>query len=81
MKSLITYLDKSKGFNGGKQFSKLLENGLSLMGMTRQQFADEIGVIPATISRWISGTTQPLLGVQKFVISKIRGNISKSIEF
>lgn len=78
MKSLTAYLAASKDFAGGEHFAELLADGLALVGMSHRQFAREVEVIPSTVSRWASGAAQPLTGMQKLVIGKLRKSVAKA---
>jgi len=79
MKSLPTYLVASKDFSGGEHFAELLADGLALLGMSHRQFAREVEVIPSTVSRWASGATRPLTGMQKLVVAKLRKSVAKAL--
>jgi len=78
MKSLTEYLVASKDFAGGDEFAALLSDGLALVGTSHRELAREIEVIPSTVSRWASGATKPLTGMQKVVISRLRKRIAKA---
>lgn len=69
------FLGASKDFGGGFSFCLLLSHGLALSGLTSREFAREVGVAPSTVSRWASGTSEPLVGMQKVVITKLRKKI------
>lgn len=80
MTKLEEYVSASKSFEGGEQFAQLLTDGMALVGLSHRQFAAEIQVIPSTVSRWASGATKPLTGMQKLAISKLRKRASKAAE-
>jgi DNA-binding transcriptional regulator YiaG len=43
----------------GIETKEQVRRAIDLLGMTRQQFADEIGVTESTVSRWLDGSRIP----------------------
>lgn len=66
------YIKDSLDFAGGDRFRDLLSDGLTLLSMTYQQLADELKIIPATITHWAHGDASPAIGMQTLVISTLR---------
>lgn len=70
--TLDEYLTASKDFAGGDNFAELVMQGLKHTGMSVNDLAREVEVIPSTVCRWCEGAAKPMVGMQKLVISKLR---------
>lgn len=69
--SHLEFLLAAQKFEPGDGFASLLREGVALSGLTQCQLAQELEVMPSTISRWIAEKTQPMPGMQRVTIARL----------
>lgn len=72
------FLEASKNFAGGDSFSKLMADGLDIVGREYHvEMARELEVIPATVLRWAFGVGVPMPGMQVLAIKLLRRKVQE----